>query len=202
MSGASWPRAVFERIHAASSDPWGVGSRPYERDKYRHTLALLAGQRFHHALELGCSIGAMTALLARQCDHLLAVDVAEAALAQARRRCAGLDGVTFCRGQLPDGFPGLPAASCDLIIISELLYFLSRADITRLATHCLRVRQPQAPILLVNWTGPTDTPCNGNEAARCFIATCLAAGMQVTHTQHHPHYRLDMLGAVAQQNTQ
>ena len=125
MSGASWPRAVFERIHAASSDPWGVGSRPYERDKYRRTLALLAGQRFHHALELGCSIGVMTALLAWQCDHLLAVDVAEAALAQARRRCAGLKGVTFYRGQLPDGFPDLPAASCDLIIISELLYFLS-----------------------------------------------------------------------------
>ena len=196
MSGPSWPRAVFERIHADSADPWGVGNRPYERDKYRRTLALLAGLRFHHALELGCSIGVMTACLARQCDHLLAVDVAEAALAQARHRCAGLEGVTFYRGQLPDDFPDLPAASCDLIIISELLYFLSRADIARLATHCLRVRQPRAPIVLVNWTGPTDTPCNGNEAARHFIATCLAAGLHVTHAQHHAHYRLDMLGHV------
>lgn len=175
--------------------PVGVGSRPYERDKYRHTLALLAGRRFHHALELGCSIGAMTARLARQCDHLLAVDVAESALAQARRRCAGLAGVTFYRGQLPDAFPDLPEASCDLIIISEMLYFLSRADIARLASHCLRVRQADAPIVLVNWTGPTDTPCDGNEAARHFIATCLAAGLLVTHARHYAHYRLDMLGA-------
>ncbi|MGS0646865.1 SAM-dependent methyltransferase [Komagataeibacter melomenusus] len=195
MSRASWPRTVFERIHTASPDPWGVASRPYERDKYRHTLALLAGRRFRHALELGCSIGIMTARLARQCDHLLAVDVAEAALAQARRRCAGLEGVAFYRGQLPDAFPDLPAASCDLIMISELLYFLSRADIARLATHCLRVRQADAPIVLVNWTGPTDTPCDGNEAARLFTATCHAAGLRVTHARHHARYRLDMLGA-------
>ncbi|WP_395371341.1 class I SAM-dependent methyltransferase [Komagataeibacter diospyri] len=193
MNATSWSRTVFERLHKRRPDPWGVATRTYEHDKYRRTLAVLSGQRFHHALELGCSIGMMTARLARQCDRLLAVDVAEAALIRARHRCAGLPGVSFHRGQLPDAFPPLPAHACDLIVISELLYFLSRRDIRSLAAHCLRVRQAGAPVVLVNWTGPTDTPCTGNEAARLFINTCRAADLHVTHARRYAHYRLDVI---------
>ncbi|GBQ43821.1 class I SAM-dependent methyltransferase [Komagataeibacter europaeus] len=193
MNATSWSRTVFERLHSQRADPWGVATRTYEHDKYRRTLAVLSGQHFHHALELGCSIGMMTARLARQCDRVLAVDVAEAALSRARHRCAGLPGVSFHRGQLPGAFPPLPARSCDLIVISEMLYFLSRRDIRTLAAQCLRVRQAGAPVILVNWTGPTDTPCTGNEAARLFINTCRAGGLHVTHARRYARYRIDVL---------
>ncbi|NVN36778.1 class I SAM-dependent DNA methyltransferase [Komagataeibacter swingsii] len=193
MNATSWSRTVFERLHRQRADPWGVATRTYEQGKYRRTLAALSGQHFSHALELGCSIGMMTARLARQCDRVLAVDVAEAALSHARQRCAGLPGVSFHRGQLPDAFPPLPARSCDLIVISEMLYFLSRRDIRALAAQCLRVRRAGAPVVLVNWTGPTDTPCTGNEAARLFIKTCRAAGLHVTHARRYAQYRLDVL---------
>ncbi|MBV0888781.1 nodulation S family protein [Komagataeibacter oboediens] len=193
MSPPSWSRTVFERLHRRRPDPWGVGTRAYEHDKYRQTLAVLSGRHFSFALELGCSIGMMTARLARRCERVLAVDVAEAALERARRRCAGLNGVSFYRGQVPDGFPPLPARACDLIVVSEMLYFLSRRDIRRLAAHCLRVRQAGAPIVLVNWTGPTDTPCTGDEAARHFINACRAGGLHVTHARRYPRYRLDVV---------
>ncbi|GBQ15028.1 class I SAM-dependent methyltransferase [Komagataeibacter rhaeticus] len=193
MNTHSWPRAVFERLHIRHANPWGVGTSAYERRKYRQTLALLAGRHFMNALELGCSIGVMTARLARQCDRLLAVDVSRIALRRARLRCTGREGVSFYRGHLPGGFPALPARGCDLIVISELLYFLSPADITRLAGQCLRVRRSGAPIMLVNWTGPTDTPCTGDEAARHFVACCLRAGLRVVHARRHVGYRLDML---------
>ena len=174
-----------------------MGTRVYERDKYDRTMAVLAGRHFRFVLELGCSIGVMTARLARQADHVLAVDVAQAALLRARHRCAGLPGVSFHRGRLPDGFPVLQPASCDLIVISELLYFLSPVDIGRLARHCLQVRQQGGLIVLVNWTGPTDTPCTGNRAARHFMTRCIAAGLCVTHTRRYPRYRLDVLTDVA-----
>ncbi|MCE2563563.1 class I SAM-dependent methyltransferase [Komagataeibacter sp. FNDCF1] len=193
MSGATWPRAVFERLHMQRADPWGVGTRAYERDKYNQTMAVLAGRHFRFVLELGCSIGVMTARLARQADHVLAVDVAQAALLRARHRCAGLPGVSFHRGQLPGGFPALLPETCDLIVISELLYFLSPVDIGRLARHCLRVRQPGGLIVLVNWTGPTDTPSTGNTAARHFMTRCIAAGLRVTQTCRHLRYRVDVL---------
>lgn len=193
MTGASWPRAVFERMYEHHPDPWGFGTRAYERDKYRQTLALLEGRHFHHALELGCSIGVMTARLARQCTHVLAVDVAETAIRRARRRCAGLLGVSFYRGQLPEAFPALPPHACDLIVISELLYFLAARDIARLAMQCLHVRRPGAPIILVNWTGPTDTPCHGDEAAAHFMKQCATEGVRVVHARRYPGYRLDML---------
>ncbi|RBM08850.1 SAM-dependent methyltransferase [Novacetimonas cocois] len=193
MTGASWSRTVFERMYEHHPDPWGFRTRAYERDKYHATLSLLAGRHFHHALELGCSIGVMTAQLARQCARITAVDVAEAALKRARHRCAGLTGISFYRGQLPEAFPPLPPHGCDLILISELLYFLTPQDIGHLATKCLHVRQAGAPVMLVNWTGPTDTPCHGDEAAGYFIDQCVAGGMRVVHARRHPRYRLDVL---------
>lgn len=194
MSARSWPRAVFERVYARHANPWGVGVTAYERRKYRQTLAILAGQRFDHALELGCSIGVMTARLARQCERLLAVDVSRTALRRARLHCMGLHGVSFYRGHLPEAFPPMPPQSCDLIVISEMLYFLSPPDIARLAGACVHVRRPGAPIVLVNWTGPTNTPCTGDAAARHFIAHCQQAGLQVLRARRHVGYRLDVLG--------
>ncbi|MFT8791064.1 MAG: SAM-dependent methyltransferase [Komagataeibacter saccharivorans] len=193
MSMTSWSRDVFERIYRHHPDPWGLATRVYEREKYRQTLRLVADRHFHHALELGCGIGMMTAQLARQCDRLVAVDVSETALVQARRRCAGLAGVSFHRGQLPHMFPPLARHGCDLIVISELLYFLSPADISQLAAQCLYVRRHGAPIILVNWTGPTDTPCDGNTAAGHFINCCLNDGLLVTHARQYPQYRIDVL---------
>ncbi|MCE2574156.1 SAM-dependent methyltransferase [Komagataeibacter sp. FNDCR2] len=193
MTNPSWSRVVFERMYQQHPDPWGFRTRAYEQDKYHQTLTLLAGLHFSQALELGCSIGVMTAQLARQCDHVLAVDVAETALMRARHHCAGLAGVSFHHGQLPDAFPPLPRHTCDLIMVSELLYFLSRVDIIQLAARCLHVRKPDAPIILVNWTGQTDTPCHGDEAAEHFITFCRAEGVGVIHGRRFPHYRLDML---------
>ena len=46
--------------------------------------------RYGAGLEIGCSIGVMTRHLAQRCETLLAVDIAEAPLMAARRRCAGM----------------------------------------------------------------------------------------------------------------
>lgn len=60
-------------------------ANPYEQSKYAATLDALPTTRFASAFEVNCSIGMLTRLLAIRCARLLAADVAEAALAQARR---------------------------------------------------------------------------------------------------------------------
>ncbi|GBQ79879.1 SAM-dependent methyltransferase [Gluconacetobacter johannae DSM 13595] len=193
MSSASWPGSVFARLYDAHPDPWGFETRAYERRKYARTLAVLGERRFDFALELGCSIGVMTAELAPRCARLLGVDVAEAALRRARARCRGWPAVSFHQGHLPGAFPALSPGSCDLIVVSELLYFLSRADIMALADRILAVARPDASILLVNWTGPTDTPCTGDEAADLFLGQCRGAGWAGAFSERRDGYRIDLL---------
>ena len=100
--------AYFEALYAAEQDPWGFATSPYERAKYDHTLAALGGRRFARGLEVGCSIGVLTAALAERCDRLLAVDVAATAVARARERLAAAPGVTVERRSLPEEMPGGP----------------------------------------------------------------------------------------------
>ena len=100
-SDRSWSPETFDRIYAADADPWKFTTSWYEREKYAGTLAALGDRRFAAALEIGCSSSVFTRLLARRCETLLAVDVAEAALADARRSCAGLPGVRIKRRQVP-----------------------------------------------------------------------------------------------------
>ena len=89
--------AYFDALYAADPDPWRFASSDYEREKYAATLDALPPRRFAAALEVGCSIGVLTRQLAARCDTLLALDVAEAALAQARARCP--------RGAVPSAGP-------------------------------------------------------------------------------------------------
>ena len=46
-------------------------------------------------------------------------------------------------------------------------------------------------IVLVNWTGETNTPTTGNEAALLFEAS--APRLRVLERRVHPTYRLDVL---------
>lgn len=190
MSDGSWPASVFDRLYAGNPDPWDFESSDYERAKYAETLAVLEGRHFRSVLELGCSIGVMTLALAPRCDGLLGIDIAEAALAQARVRCAGQPHVGFRRCQLPAEFPDMQPGSRDLILVSELLYFLSPADNAALAAKVCRALAPDGLLVLVNWTGDTNTPCSGDEAAELFTAVC---GLPVTLARRHDGYRLDRL---------
>lgn len=193
MSGESWGAEVFDRLYASDPDPWGFATSPYEEGKYRDTLDLLGlaapARRFAHAAELGCSIGVFTSLLAPHCDALIGIDAAAAAVAAARTRCAALPHVRFACGLLPAAWP---AGRFDLLVVAEILYFLSAADIDRLAEAARAATAPDAVILLANWTGHTDTPLTGDGAAARFIAA-LGPAFSTRHAVRRERYRLDLL---------
>ncbi len=182
-------RAFFEALYAADPDPWRFASSLYERAKYRATLAALPAGRFGSALEIGCSIGVMTRMLARRCDRLLAIDAAEAALRHARRRRRGLAGVRVQRRTVPEEWPG---GRFDLIVVSEVLYFLPANDLVRVAELAWRSLLPGGVLLLVNWTGPTGTALGGVQAASALLAR-LRGRLRPIRRTLQPRYRLDLL---------
>ena len=187
-AATSRDNGYFDRMYARQADPWHFRTSPYERDKYAATLAALPPRRYGRALEIGCSIGELTYLLGQRCENVLGVDTASAALRSARRRCDGSGHVRFEKMHVPSEWPAGPA---DLVVLSELLYFLSGDDIDAVAAHSRRSLGSDGTILLVNWLGPTDSPCSGDEAASRFIATS-AELCQVDH-RRTAQYRIDVL---------
>jgi 2-polyprenyl-3-methyl-5-hydroxy-6-metoxy-1,4-benzoquinol methylase len=129
----------FDALYAAHPDPWNFAASPYERAKYTLTLDVMPKPRSRTALEVGCSIGVLTRLLASRCDSLLAVDAAQAPLVEARRRCADLPNVRFEQMFVPEQWP---RGVFDLILLSEVVYYLSREDVGRLATSVTRSLTP------------------------------------------------------------
>jgi predicted TPR repeat methyltransferase len=186
---SSRPPDYFERLYAANPDPWSFETSRYEHEKYDATIAALGGRYFFSALEIGCSIGVLTARLAVHCDRLLAVDVVDSALARAKSRCAAFPHVQFENRRLPQDWP---EQKFGLIVISEVLYFMNPADIRRLAKRATASIAPGGHALLVNYTETIDEPCSGNEAADIFSA---AARLTRVRQIIRPKFRIDLLEA-------
>jgi SAM-dependent methyltransferase len=126
MPHGSLDARYFDRLYTDKDDPWDFATSAYEARKYNDTLAMLEGARFANALEIGCSIGVLTAMLAKRCDRLLAVDISERALAQAIARCADEANVRFDRVTVPREFPEGPF---DFVLLSEVGYYWSDDDL-------------------------------------------------------------------------
>lgn len=158
--------AYFEALYETEADPWDYGSSAYEAAKYAHTLAALPRERYRHALEIGCSIGILTERLAAQCERLLAIDVAPGALAQARARCDGLPHVQIQRATVPDQ---TPPGSFDLVVMSEVGYYLAPVDLARLRRQLARRMETGGHLVLVHWRGETDYPLHADDVHRAFL---------------------------------
>jgi len=152
-------------MYAGTDDPWQLSTRWYEQRKYAITLALLPHRGYRHAFEPGCSIGALTELLAQRCDQVTAVDVADAALrtADARLRDAGLrDQVTLERSSLDDAWPPGPF---DLLVLSEVAYYLEAGTLAAVLRRECRGLRPGATVVAAHWRhAVADYPLTGDEA--------------------------------------
>lgn len=177
----------FEELYRADPDPWDLATSDYERGKYDVTLAALEGRRPGRALELGCSIGVLTARLAPLCGRLLAIDAAPSAVERARERTAGMPGVTVARGSIPED---VPAGRVDLVLCSEVLYY---GDAAWLEAVWERVRAAVAPggcALAVHWRGPVrHYPLSGEQVHARLRAH--HPGLVHGRSEDHPRFLLD-----------
>lgn len=180
-------REYFEKLYAESSDPWEFATSEYERRKYEQTLAVLQGRRFKRALEVGASIGVFTEMLAPYCDELLAVDASERAVTLARERLSGREKVRVEQRTLPEEMPG---GSFDLIVASEVLYYLPQETVLLALRRFEEELAPGGTLLAVHWRKETRTyPLQGDEVHQLLIKNTHLKNVQ---TIVEPEYRLDL----------
>jgi predicted TPR repeat methyltransferase len=177
----------FEQLYADSADPWQLAEREYEQRKYDLTLAALPRRRYARAFEPGCSIGVLTRQLADRCDELLATDPVEIPLARARET-VDVEHVTFERGRVPDDWP---EGTFDLVVLSELLYYLSASERLEVRAAAVASLAPQGHLVLVHWRHPFEVAtCTGDVAhAEMRVGDDLVAVVEHVETD----FRLDVL---------
>jgi 2-polyprenyl-3-methyl-5-hydroxy-6-metoxy-1,4-benzoquinol methylase len=162
----SLARSFFDSFYEGRRDPWGFETRWYEERKRALTMASLPRRRFASALEAGSSIGVLTAELARRCDALLATDIAEAPLDVARQRLADATHVRFERRELPADWP---LGTFDLIVVSEVGYYLSTAELQRFIALSVGALAADGVILACHWRHPVaEYPLGGDDVHEAF----------------------------------
>jgi SAM-dependent methyltransferase len=176
----------FEQIYETSSDPWDYLSSDYEREKYADTLAALGPGRLGRVLEVGCSIGVFTQLLAPRCERLVAIDFAPRALAIARERLAGARGVEVLQASFPEQ---IPAGRWDAIVCSEVLYYLDARSLRRAVAWLDDQLALGACVVAVSWRGEgVEEPMRGDQAHDLLLAEL---GRWHALDARRPGYRLD-----------
>ena len=140
----------FEQMYSEQADPYGVSTRWYEARKRALLLAALPQARYRYAFEPGCGAGELTAQLAARCDRLLASDFTDRACATARRRCVDHAHVAIELQTLPQDWPDA-AGAFDLIVISEVGYFLQPADLEVMRQRCAESLAADGVLVACDW---------------------------------------------------
>ena len=176
-------------IYDGTDDPWGFRSSDYERAKFAATAAALPRPAYRSGLEVGCGNGELARRLAPSCVAYAGIDAVPAAV-EAARRAVPLG--TFVQGFLPCD---LPDGDHDLIVLSEVLYFLDAWGIDALAAQ-IDARWPAADLVCVTWRGPSGNPLEGEAALALFLAA-LEAPRRPAAGRLRDDYRIDVLVAGA-----
>lgn len=160
-------QSYFDGLFADSDDPWGFRTRWYEARKRALTLASLPAARYESAFEPGCANGELSFELAARCDKLLVSDGAPAAVATARERLAPLQHVQVLQAWLPQQWP---QGAFDLVVVSELAYYLDAATFEAFVARMRASLQPGGTVLACHWRRP--------------IAGCMFDGDTVHRAMH------------------
>jgi len=189
------PPEYFDGVYAANDDPWNFTSSEYEAGKYAVTLDSLPEKHYRNAFEIGCSIGVLTEKLATKCFQLLAVDVSEKALTQAKKRCENLPNVHLQMMRMPDEFPD---ETFDLILISEVGYYLAPKDWLTMMEKIFAHLTEAGQVALVHWTPHVhDYPQTG-DAVHDSFAEYAGGEMRNLKSFRNEKYRLDIWGKFAE----
>lgn len=142
---------VFDAVHRASRDPWDYSSSWYEKRKRALTMAALPNPGYARGLELGCSTGVLSVELAHRCEKLLCVDASGHALASAAVRLAGHPGAMTAHMTVPIQWP---EGRFDLIVISEVGYYFSPAELDAVLEKSVDSLSPGGTLVMCHWRRP------------------------------------------------
>jgi len=138
-------------MYANNPDPFGVRDTWYERRKLNVLLATLRRDMYAAAWDPACGTGHLATALAPRCEQVLATDASQQAVHLTSAIAQGLANVSVRNLRLPN----LPATApaYDLVVVSEVLFYLSAPDRTRTVQllDTVTTNVVDAEIVAVHW---------------------------------------------------
>lgn len=156
MTTLATTAAHFRALYDDSADPWHTADSWYEQRKLSILLAILPKARFSSAYEPGCGNGALTLALAARCDRLVASDFCDEAVRLTLARLKGIQHVQVTRQSLPEQWPAGEERSFDLIVLSELCYYLDDKQLRATVSLSVDSLLPAGHLLACHWKRPFD----------------------------------------------
>lgn len=149
-------RYEFERLYLESPDPWNYQSSAYERRKYEYVLACALKWRSaaESALEVGCSVGVFSRMLAEHFERVTAIDVSKEAMAAASDYNRDAKNVQFVHSDLQSLDTN---GQYDVIFCAEILYYIAEKDVEIVCRQLGKYLSARGIIVLVTGV-PSEHP--------------------------------------------
>lgn len=174
----------FEKLFQRNSDPWNYARSPFEIYKRKILMNACGAQCIGAALELACANGQTSNSLSSRCLRLLAIDASPTALAVARRHVSA-SRVQFCLAKLPSE---TPRGSFNLIVASEILYYLPRREMELLIRQLICRLAPGGRIVLVHHQVYFDDAAQLPWRAQAIARHRLGRVNRIVHHVRHRRY--------------
>lgn len=158
----------FDTLYQVA-DPFGYATRWYEQRKRDLLLAMLPRRHFNRAWEPGCSTGVLTRRLAQRCGWVLGTDASARAIAQANAGEVPAN-VTFAACVQPQQWPD---GRFDLIVFSEVGYYLDTAALPATARRLAGSLAPDGGLLACHWRHPFAQRRHSAEQVHAALAEAL-----------------------------
>lgn len=175
-------------------DPFGFDVNPEERLKFARTLEVCGKGPLGRVLELGCAVGSFTEILAPRATDVLALDVSQAAVDQVARRLRDHRNVRTLAMAIPDEFPD---ETFDLVVASDVLYYLSVEDLKRCLSRIEDSLAAGGAFVAVHYVPRMGSVLNGDEAHDLLAAHTTLTHVLAERTEFGPGrtYRVDRFEA-------
>lgn len=159
-------KEYFDALYAHNSDPWNFRNSEYESLKYSKIDSFIEDKIYDDGLELGCSIGIHTALLASHCKRLLAIDISEEAIETAERNNKNLSNVEF---QMADVVKEFPIGPFEFITMCEIGYYFIKEELVSTFQNISDNLTKNGDFLMVHWTSfVREYPLSGRQVHQLF----------------------------------
>jgi SAM-dependent methyltransferase len=175
----------FERKFRENIDPWNYRASPFEAFKRRVLLRACGPGIRGRGLELACAIGETSRALAPLCLRLLAVDSSPTALAHALERHGGAPRLRFGLAELPAAMPRGPF---DLIVASEIAYYLAPRALQRLADAVSRSLAPGGRVVVLHHLRPFEDAAQLPALAQRRMTRFFERTMRKTFDERHARF--------------
>jgi SAM-dependent methyltransferase len=170
----------FDALYTQSNDPWALSSRWYETRKRALIMACLPVRHFRKVFEPGCAGGELTLELAQRADYVLAMDLHERAVEQARARLIAHPNVSVREGVLPEHWP---QGNFDLVVLSELGYYFPPDQWALVVKRAIESLSADGVIVACHWRHDFDVRCQSTVAVHAAIHLRPELFLQVDHVE-------------------